>query len=219
MREDSKEDRRQAILAAAERLLRASEESDFSMRALAREAGVSFATPFNLFESKSGILVGLMRKLVASNRDSLEKVSKRADPIETLFRLVDVSVDGYTTDPQLVRALVRAMDATTGPDRYQARGLGALVWKPALESAARDGALDPKRNVDLLARSLHLMFREALSSWAADDISAEEFKLQTLHGLSVWLLSAVTDEHHSRVAKKRDAYEKKLIKVRHLPDS
>lgn len=213
VREESKEDRRKAILAAAERLLRENSEADFSMRALAREAGVSFATPFNLFENKAGILVGLMSDFVAANRESLKKVSRRIGPLETLFRLIEISVEGYTSDPRFVRPLVLALDATKGPERQQARGLGALVWKPALESAAEAGVLDEGRNLGLMARSLHLMFREALSAWAAGDIDAEEFKLQALYGLSVWLLSAVLDDHQKDVAKKRDAFERKLLKI------
>ena len=42
---------RERVLAAAERLL-ADNRHEFSMRELAADAGVSFATPFNLFGSK-----------------------------------------------------------------------------------------------------------------------------------------------------------------------
>ena len=54
---------REEILNAAERLLLAGDLPDFSMRALSEEAGVSFATPFNHFGSKTGILRSLAQRM------------------------------------------------------------------------------------------------------------------------------------------------------------
>src|ERR1700742_4058238 len=49
---------RQRVIEAAERLLRDG-KADFSMRDLATQAGVSFATPFNQFGSKAAIMHAL----------------------------------------------------------------------------------------------------------------------------------------------------------------
>lgn len=214
LREESKEERRRAILSAAEKLLREGDGADFSMRALAREAGVSFATPFNLFDNKAGILVSLMTQQVAQHRHSLERVSKQSDPIEKLFRLIDVSVEGYTADPQLIRPLFLAIESITGPERRHVRDQGALVWKPALEAARTEKAIDPKRDLNVLARSLNFMFRESLSAWASGEMEVDEFKLQAQYSLSVWMLSAATPAHHPALEKKRNALERKLSKIR-----
>ena len=56
LRERNKQLARDVVLDAAERLLRASPNAEFSMRALAAEAGVGFATPFNHFGNKENVL-------------------------------------------------------------------------------------------------------------------------------------------------------------------
>jgi AcrR family transcriptional regulator len=54
---------RQRVLDAAERLLRDG-KAEFSMRDLASEAGVSFATPFNQFGSKPAIMHALSARRI-----------------------------------------------------------------------------------------------------------------------------------------------------------
>jgi AcrR family transcriptional regulator len=61
-RELRKTERRRLILDAARTLILDGKERDFSMPALAEKAGVSLVTPYNLFGSKSGILVEIVRE-------------------------------------------------------------------------------------------------------------------------------------------------------------
>src|SRR4029453_932199 len=56
---------RQRVIDAAERLLREG-KADFSMRDLAAEAGVSFATPFNQFGSKAAIMHALWERRIGT---------------------------------------------------------------------------------------------------------------------------------------------------------
>ena len=58
---------RARILDAAEHLMRQG-KADFSMRDLASEAGVSFATPFNHFGSKAGIMQALSGRRIDAAR-------------------------------------------------------------------------------------------------------------------------------------------------------
>jgi AcrR family transcriptional regulator len=64
--------RREQILDAARRLIRATGGTDFPMRRLAEEAEVSLVTPYNLFGSKSGVLYALLS-------DSLERLDHAVD--------------------------------------------------------------------------------------------------------------------------------------------
>jgi AcrR family transcriptional regulator len=61
-RELRKTARRQAILEAARALILDGKERDFSMPTLAARAGVSLVTPYNLFGSKSSILLEIVRE-------------------------------------------------------------------------------------------------------------------------------------------------------------
>ena len=77
-REESKARRRADILEAAERLIREEGDVSFSMRALAKEAGVAFVTPFNLFESKAGVLTALQQTRLEAHEKNLEQIAIQA---------------------------------------------------------------------------------------------------------------------------------------------
>ena len=61
-RELQKTARRRVILEAARTLILDGKDRDFSMPALAEKAGVSLVTPYNLFGSKSAILMEIVRE-------------------------------------------------------------------------------------------------------------------------------------------------------------
>jgi AcrR family transcriptional regulator len=61
-RELRKNERRQAILEAARTLMLDRRSDDFSMPTLAKKAGVSLVTPYNLFGSKANILIEIVRE-------------------------------------------------------------------------------------------------------------------------------------------------------------
>jgi AcrR family transcriptional regulator len=58
----NKQMRKRAILDAARALILEDKSKDFSMPALAERAGVSLVTPYNLFGSKSNILLEIVRE-------------------------------------------------------------------------------------------------------------------------------------------------------------
>ena len=62
IRELQKHARRRAILDAARTLILEDKTRDFSMPELAQKAGVSLVTPYNLFGSKSHILLEIVRE-------------------------------------------------------------------------------------------------------------------------------------------------------------
>jgi AcrR family transcriptional regulator len=62
VRELQKNTRRRAILDAARSLILEGKDRDFSMLTLAEKAGVSLVTPYNLFGSKSSILLKIVRE-------------------------------------------------------------------------------------------------------------------------------------------------------------
>ena len=61
-RELQKNARRRVIMDAARALIMDGKDRDFSMPALAEKAGVSLVTPYNLFGSKSSILMEIVRE-------------------------------------------------------------------------------------------------------------------------------------------------------------
>ena len=81
VREEGKNERRNRITAAARSLIQ-SGDSGFRMRALAEEAGVSIATPYNLFGSKQAILSAVMDADLSRFKETLAR--QRADNLSTV---------------------------------------------------------------------------------------------------------------------------------------
>ncbi len=82
-RELQKTARRRAILDAARGLILDGKDRDFSMPTLAEKAGVSLVTPYNLFGSKSNILLEIVRE------DIFERVADiDALPCESLTQWI-----------------------------------------------------------------------------------------------------------------------------------
>ena len=76
-RELQKNARRRAILDAARALILDGKERDFSMPTLAAKAGVSLVTPYNLFGSKSNILLEIVREDIYDKVTDIDSVSDR----------------------------------------------------------------------------------------------------------------------------------------------
>jgi AcrR family transcriptional regulator len=62
LREKQVAERRERILRTAESLIRKTGGTEFTMRSLAAAAEVSPVTPYNLFESKEGLLYSLLSR-------------------------------------------------------------------------------------------------------------------------------------------------------------
>ena len=176
-REAGKQKRRDAILAAAEDLLREHGGVDFSMRALAKRADVAFVTPFNLFGSKGGVIAALFeQKLDAQHGRLLPDMAEGSDPIERVFDLAIVGCRAYTADPELHRPLIRALSAIAAPDQSQLLAQATDLWRLSLRDAHAAGLIEPGRNLDMLASALHVAFRGALSLWTLGEIDAEQLE-------------------------------------------
>ncbi len=75
VRELQKNTRRRAILHAARSLILEGKDRDFSMLTLAEKAGVSLVTPYNLFGSKSSILLEIVREDIFERIAHVEALS------------------------------------------------------------------------------------------------------------------------------------------------
>jgi len=76
-RELNKLARKRAILDAARALILEDKSKDFSMPALAGRAGVSLVTPYNLFGSKSNILLEIVREDIFERADEINGLECR----------------------------------------------------------------------------------------------------------------------------------------------
>src|ERR1700748_3679065 len=100
-REAGKAERRQRIIQAARQLVRETGNAGLSMRALAARAGVSLATPYNLFGSKRAIVLAVLEDV----REYRERfaAARATDPIARLFTALDLALEYYMNDPRFYK--------------------------------------------------------------------------------------------------------------------
>src|SRR6187402_1676709 len=96
---------RERVLDAAERLLRQGSAA-FSMRELATEAGLSFATPFNQFGSKAAIMRALSARRIALMRERLAHLKGPEDAVSRVRAAVEIAATVVLASPTVNRAII-----------------------------------------------------------------------------------------------------------------
>ncbi len=103
-RQQGVEERRRRLVRAASELIAERDDGSFSMPELAKRAGVSLATPYNLFGSKAAVLAQVFERLVRGfRRDSARMEGLPAS--ERVLGVVDRLVLAYEEQGQLFRNL------------------------------------------------------------------------------------------------------------------
>lgn len=163
---------RQRVIDAAERLLRDG-KAEFSMRDLAAEAGVSFATPFNQFGSKAAIMHSLAARRIETmaaryrERPTLPKAEDR------VVLAIRIAAEGMLEEALINRA-VMGWIGTAGPAPGAALTGSTALWLLAL--APQDAAFSEESEgaLRVLARRLAFGFRGTLSFWSAGELADED---------------------------------------------
>lgn len=192
-REAGKAERRHRIIRAARELIRETGNAGLSMRALAARAGVSLATPYNLFGSKRAIVLAVL--------DDVREFQGRfanfrsTDPIERLFTAVDMAVDFYVTDPPFYRTLWAAVfDASDTVRSEIFNWKRNEFWRRLVAEAAEAGALAPEIDVELLFRALDRNFESAMLEWVVGELPAERLAPTIRYGHALMLKGAASPD-------------------------
>ncbi|MDY0957778.1 TetR/AcrR family transcriptional regulator [Sphingomonas sp. CFBP8993] len=164
---------RQRVLEAAERLLR-SGKAGFSMRDLAAEAGVSFATPFNQFGSKAGVMHALSGRRIETMAMRYTAATPPADRAGRVRLAVTVAVAVMLEEPDVNRAVMGSI-GTAGLAQTDALERSAALWALALTGEDSVGVSRGQLPNDL-PRHLALAFRGALSFWCAGELPDDELR-------------------------------------------
>ena len=192
-REAGKAERRRQIIRAARDLIRETGNAGLSMRGLAARAGVSLATPYNLFGSKRAIVVAVLQDV----RDFRERFSSLqiADPLEKIFASLDMSIEFYLADPDFYRTLWSALfDAADGVRGEILNPKRDAFWRGLIEDAARAGAVADDIDIDLLLRQLELCLRSMMFEWVVGEIPPNRLGATARHGYALILLGAAASE-------------------------
>jgi AcrR family transcriptional regulator len=188
-REAGKAERRRQIIQAACDLIRETGNAGLSMRGLAARAGVSLATPYNLFGSKRAIVVAVLQDI----REYTERFStlRISDPVERIFAALDMAIDFYVDDPAFYRTVWAAvLDVSDGVRSEILNPKRDAFWRRLVEDAARAGAITDDIDPGLLLRQLEALLRSVMFDWVVGEISPERLAPIARHGYALVLLGA-----------------------------
>ena len=180
---------RRRVIDAAERLLRR-DKADFSMRDLAAEAGVSFATPFNQFGSKAAIMQALSERRIDTMEAHYLSAPLSPDAAKRVLLAVDIAAAVMLEEPGVNRAVMgRLGTASVPPGRTLARSIA--LW--ALALGAGEGLIAGRRDEALLClpRQLAFGFRGVLSFWTAGELPDEDLGTSATEMASTLLLGFI----------------------------
>ncbi len=185
--------RRKRILDTAERIIRESGATDFSMRSLAATAETAPATPYNLFGSKEGLLYALL----ARSLDDLTVhglAFKSTDPVARVLEAADNAVSFFLDDPRLLKPLYQVLLGVAHPvyrPRFIERSLE--YWQTALTGILRADAPSTAFDAASLARSLMAHCLGVLDFWIHEEISDAGFRAQMAYGTALQLWPVATE--------------------------
>lgn len=191
-REAGKAERRRRIIHAARDLIRETGNAGLSMRALAARAGVSLATPYNLFGSKRAIVLAVLDD-VRVFQDRFASI-KTSDPLERLFTALDMAVEFYVADPPFYRTLWAAVfdvsDDVRGAILNSTRN---AFWRDLVARVAEAGVVTPDANVELLFRVLDRSFESAMLEWVMGELAPDLLAPTVRYGYALILKGAASD--------------------------
>lgn len=210
-RKQQVEQRRQHVLDAAEALIREEGSCDFPMTQLADRAGLSQATPYNLFGSKASLLYTLLNRCM----DEVERQGTPAfaarDPYQRAMRAAGAVAGFFASDPNFFRPLYRFLIGASDPlhrPAYMDRGL--RYWRLAVAGIEQAGHFDQAITLDELARELEIHFVGVLDLWVQSELESGEFLAQTLYGTGLLLMAVAPDRQRNTLRRRLAGYRRQL---------
>jgi AcrR family transcriptional regulator len=210
LREKQMLQRKNHIMNVAEGLIRQTRSTNFSVRKLAAEAGVSQATPFNIFGSKEGLLYSLLIRTLDKFMEQGLVFSKRKRLLH-FIEASQVAADILVSDSVFFRPLYQVlMGVTHEQHRPEFMSRTFSYWRTAAESIPPGKRLSSDTNLDLLAHSLMAHFTGLMEMWINYDMDDEEFCTHVTCAAIIDAYSFLTREQQAEVTKILDRNSKKL---------
>ena len=211
-RQEAKDRRGREIVRAARELMQQTGSTGFSMRTLAQAAGVSIATPYNLFGSKQAIMYAVLDADLEVYQKRL--ASLRVDKIEVFFRAVSLATSLYATEPAFYQAVLSAVYNDGGTEfRSMFGGPRHAMWRGLVQAAVDGRLLDAAVDVDALAITLAHIFFSCILEWAAGELSLAELEVRTQYGFALTLLAMATPASAARLRERALQMQKRLRKL------
>lgn len=193
-RQQGIEDRRRRLIRAASALIAERDDGSFSMPELAKSAGVSLATPYNLFGSKAAVLTQVCERLVRGFHKEADWMAGLSAP-DRIFGVIDQLTAAYEDKGRLFRNLWKSL---YGLDVSEHRHLNVSVSNeivhPLIASLAQDGLLPDTLPASAIEDTLVRVFDANFEMWAAQNWSPATLRRHLRLGFAVVFLGILGPE-------------------------
>ena len=166
-REEAKEFNRARIRAAAEDIIRNEGMEALTMRRLAEEAQVSLRTPYNLFGSKTDVLISLLEE-AELELAPLSGGGSVGSFLEQLLASLDRIEAFLGSDEEYFRGIYASIMTSDHPEaRKMAVSRSVAMCRIRLKQAAENRELLADTNISRLGEHLSVQFLAVLGMWGS----------------------------------------------------
>ncbi len=212
-REQSKSERRVRIVQAARELIRETGDTDLSMRTLAKRAGVSLGTPYNLFGSKRAVVMAVLD----DERDFVARLTQApaATALDQIFEAHELAVSYFVNDPAFYRPLWKTllnpeMQDETGLATPERQAMTRAAWRRLIEAAQKEGSLTRDVSAEHLERTLSYAGLGVMLSWASGALETGTLKPAGGLAYALALSGIATDAGRARLVPRVKDYTAQL---------
>lgn len=149
-----------------------------TMRRLAEQADVSLRTPYNLFGSKTDVLISLMEE-AEFELSPLGAGDEKLTIIEQLLGSLDRIEVFFESDEEYFRGIYASIMMSDHPEAREtavSRSVGLACVR--LQQAADSGELTPATDINALGRHLAIQLLAVLGMWGSGFFSNRESMAQ-----------------------------------------
>jgi AcrR family transcriptional regulator len=203
------EDKSALILSVAREIIRETGDFDLSMRKLAARAQVSLRTPYELFESKNGIIRAILKIDQAEFREWARQL-KSTDWFDHILNTMHLSILLYQDNQPFYRALFRATQAYSGGDETEPARETLSNFQVLCQRAQAAGLIREDVDSNIVAEVLTDLFASEYRNWASSsfDIRLVEFKIG--FGMAAVLASVAEAPHTERMRQRMMRFQTEL---------
>lgn len=204
------ERRRQAILRAARAMLN---REPLSMRRLAEAAGVSPATPYNLFGTKRRLFMALYDEQRAGLIDKLA-ASRQPDAFARMFHAIHLFGSELADEPAFFRALFATIYASD-PERGEPRehDPGAAFWRAIVADVKAEGLIRDTVSVPAFTANFLYLIGGATLDWVEGRIAVARWETAVGYGLALASLTVATERSRAGLEQRLAMFEARIARL------
>lgn len=211
VREASKDKRRARITQAARALIHANGTDGFSMRSLAAIAGVSVATPYNLFGSKRLVVLSVLQGEI--DRFQGRIVNNVEDPLTTLFLLASLVTKQCCEEPTFNRSMLKFLRQEETEKQKPTSVFAEVesnILVDVIDASKAANQLRSSTISTVLGEFLDYSLSTLIGIWVAGLISDDELEARATYSFCLATLASATDETIPRLREKMEQLQSRI---------